>query len=262
MPEHKWDDTNYVRVYELVKGGIEGQEKLAAACGVGLKTFANWVGVKPALRDAMTRGKEARGQVGAKSQFMDFVFKRLPPKLQAKFNDIFALADDPNHYRRVKEMFAENGERSQQHMFLYAYSQHFNTSEALRICGMSKKKLDGWCQRDPEFAELCDEMQFHKKEFVEASLLNLVKAGDSAATIFASKTLNRDRGYGDKTTIEHTGTVEVQHRTVSIGDLELPLDVRRVILAAVRTALANNGQTPLPGEVVRDNTVTGHLAGP
>jgi hypothetical protein len=117
-------------------------------------------------------------------------------------------------------------------------------------------------ETDPEFAELVDEIHLHKKDFFESKLVELVQSGDSSATIFANKTMNRDRGYGDKTTIEHTGTVVVEQRVVQIGDLALPVDVRRAILGAVRAHLAATNTPGLPGEVVHDPRIVDALPAP
>lgn len=99
---------------------------------------------------------------------------------------------------------------------------------------MSKATLNHWIRDDPEFADLLDEIHWHKKNWVEQHLMHRLASGDSAATIFANRTLNRDRGYNDKIQLEHSGEVSVHHQVIAVDDLSLPIDVRKKILEALR----------------------------
>lgn len=78
--------------------------------------------------------------------------------------------------------------------------------------------------------------------------MGLVKQGDSAATIFASRTLNRDRGYDPKLTVEHTGQVQHSH-VLSLETIipQLSPKAQREILAAIEKAEAK--QLPAHEEV-------------
>jgi hypothetical protein len=60
-----------------------------------------------------------------------------------------------------------------------------------------------------------------------------VKGGSEPAILHCAKTRLRKRGYNEKTEIEISGGVGV-NLEVSIADLELPLDVRRQVLDALR----------------------------
>lgn len=248
----KWNDTFYVQVYEARRAGISNLDKVAALLHTSGRVLTDWLATKPALRDAWERGGAARGNADRNAEYRDFVYDRLPAKLKAKWDEIDQLQDAPDAYHRIKALFNERGKQAQQHLFLFALvNANFNKSEALKKCGMSKSKLDDWIERDPTFADLVDEVLWHKKEFFESHLVALVKGGDSAATIFANKTFNRDRGYADKTTIEHTGSVQVEHRLAPVGDLNLPIETKRVLLDALRAHLQANGEAPLPGQVHR-----------
>ncbi len=70
-----------------------------------------------------------------------------------------------------------------------------------------------------------------KKDLFESALVGLVKQGEPSAVVFANKTLNRDRGYNDK--VEVTHVLGEQH---SVEDLQLSLEQRKEILAAIRDA--------------------------
>lgn len=71
---------------------------------------------------------------------------------------------------------------------------------ACEEAGITRVTLNNWEKADPDFAaQIADLASIErKKDFVEAALLKLVAAGDAAATIFASKCLNKDRGYVEK----------------------------------------------------------------
>lgn len=62
-----------------------------------------------------------------------------------------------------------------------------------------------WLKEDPEYAAAYAELTELKKDFVESKLLKLVNDGDTAATIFAAKTLCKDRGYVEKWQQEISG---------------------------------------------------------
>lgn len=69
-------------------------------------------------------------------------------------------------------------------------------------------------------------------DFYKEGLFNLVKKGDSAATIFANKTFNRERGYGEVTEKRITSTLEV--KSLPLEQLNLPVDILRTVLNAVK----------------------------
>jgi hypothetical protein len=71
-----------------------------------------------------------------------------------------------------------------------------------------------------------------------------------SATLFANRTLNRDRGYGDKTQIEVSGSLNHNHKNlINFEDLGLPPEVLRVIYEAVKEKkereLNQRGEVPL-----------------
>jgi hypothetical protein len=89
--------------------------------------------------------------------------------------------------------------------------------------------------------DLLVEVEQIKKDFFEEGLLKLVKAGDSSATIFGNRTLNRDRGYGEVTETRVSGVVGVA--SLPLDKLNLPVDVLRVVLNAVRDYETNKVPT-------------------
>lgn len=95
---------------------------------------------------------------------------------------------------------------ARQETFLKAYTDTtFNITAACKIAGIRRESFKRWLKQYPEFKEHFEEASESKKDFIESKLLENIKANDSACIIHASKTLLRDRGYGEKQEIEFTG---------------------------------------------------------
>ncbi len=243
--ESKWEDTFYVTAYEMARAGSTNA-MIGKTLGISKLTFYKWLERRPALADAVKRGREARGRIdGNTGTFQEYVFKQLPPALQKMWSDIHAWSDEPNGIVRIEAMLSQGGKRCRQQLFLHALvHNNFNASEALRTVNLSKGVLAKWIDDEPEFAEMMDEIHWHKKNFFEAGLVDLVDRGDAPATIFANKTFNADRGYNEKLRIQMEGTVTHLHAAVPLEALDLPVEVLDQVLAAVRRRAAALGATP------------------
>jgi hypothetical protein len=152
----------------------------------------------------------------------------------------------------IEELLDGHGIRAKQHLFIYALTQSmFNVSASMRKLGIARNTYEAWKTSDPEFAELVREIHWHKENFFESALIGRVASGDTAAIIHVAKTKLRDRGYNEKIEIEHTGSINHEH-TINVIDLDLPLDVRRTILEAVRAhqATLTDVTTPMPAITV------------
>ncbi len=71
-------------------------------------------------------------------------------------------------------------------------------SQACKMVGISKQTYYNWVNEDPEFKASLYDATEEKKDFYEAALQAAVQKGSVPAIIFANKTYNRDRGYGDQ----------------------------------------------------------------
>lgn len=228
-----WKDSYYVRAYELAKNDMSDQE-IAAAIGVSISGWKIWKKTKPALRIALNRARSA-GRDGNAETFVDYVYKRLSPKLREMWGEILQLDKHKNGLEMVEALLAKGGTRARQHLFIHALvSGNFNKSEACRRVNVSVPTLRGWIENDPEFPKLIDEIHWHKKNFFEGALTKLVKDGDTAATIFANKTFNKDWGYSEKHELEIKADVKHTH-TVKVEELDLPVEVQQRLLEAMRT---------------------------
>jgi len=71
-------------------------------------------------------------------------------------------------------------------------------SIACKQMSISRETYYNEIERDPEFAKQCEGVKDLTLDFVESKLLNLIKEGDTAATIFYLKTKGKHRGYVER----------------------------------------------------------------
>lgn len=228
----KFNATMYVTAYELARDGF-ADDFIGRSIGVTGNTFRNWCRQKPALADAVARGRGIHKKTN-ETTFHEYIYGHLSPELRDLWDQIHAFEMEKNGVERTALLLANSGTQTRQRLFIHALTQTaFNTSRALRKVGISRRRLEDWCKNDPDFAELVDEIQWHQKNFFESAFVGRVAAGDTSAVIHAVKTKCRDRGYSEKIEIEHTGTVNHQH-TISVTELNLDTETLHKILLAVR----------------------------
>lgn len=220
----KWRDSLYVKCYRLALEGLK-DGGIAKALGVSRVTFLRWRRQRKALRLAL---KEARGGL-AKSRtqtFSEYVSGRLPDHLRPLWDGIERAEQRANPERRIEALLAGQGEDVRKQVFVHALvSSNFNKAEACRRANVSYSTVTKWCA-DPLFVQLMDQVHQMKQDFIEGCLMGLVAQGDTTATIFASKTVNRDRGYDVKKTVVHEGLVQHAHFDFE----QLPLKLKKDIL--------------------------------
>lgn len=230
----KWKIELLVPIYELARSGMKNTT-IARTLGTNLATFKLWMRKYPVLAQALKQAREAiSSSIEDGGSFRNYVYKRLPSKVKDYWDKLFALEEDPKGMVKQINILNSCSKNIRQHLFFFALVHFaFNPSEACRFINITSAALHAWCEDDPKFRELMDEIHWHKANFYEGGLVKLVAKGDSAATIFANKTFNRDRGYNDKVSVEVSGTV---NQGISLDELEaLSLDDRKRILAALRT---------------------------
>jgi hypothetical protein len=143
--------------------------------------------------------------------------------------------NDSSQQIRVEALLFKQRKLIKQQLFLYAFvATNFNFSEACRLIGVKKATMDYWVDNDKDFKDIIEEMHWHKSNFFESALIGLVKSGDSAATIFANKTFNRERGYGEIHKHEIKGEITHTVETVDVDALDLPLETRKQLLEALQ----------------------------
>lgn len=84
-------------------------------------------------------------------------------------------------------------------------------SVTCKASGISRYTFYEWLKKDPDFKSAIENSNAkeHKKDFIENALVKLINSGETSAVIFAAKTLLKDRGYIEKTEIEHSGEIKI-----------------------------------------------------
>lgn len=224
----------YVRIYEMSRQGMRTRA-MAAALGVSTTTLKSWRKDDTAVSDAISKGRSSLTPTGSSTgqTFFEYVYKRLPEHLQQLWTEMKACEGEENDQKRLESLLHNQSLRTRQHLFVHALvSSNFNASEACRRICVPRTTFESWCKSDSDFVELMDQIQVMKKDFVEGCLMSQVAAGDVTCTVFANKTLNRDRGYDNKVSVEHTGSI--LHGVLDLNSLKLPVEVMRVIAEAIQ----------------------------
>ena len=200
--------------------------RIAVEMGVADNTIAKLVR-SPMFALAREVAKEIKPH--REDTFGRYVFRRLSKEGQELWKRIafWSEHDEGNSY--VDRILSKTNTHVRQELFIHALVTYaFDVSRACRMVGVSLQTLETW-KKQESFGKLLEEIQFHKKNFFEKAMLDLVAQRNPMAVIYANKTINADRGYGDR--------VEVQH-SISPGfnfaDLDLDLNTRRKVLDAIR----------------------------
>jgi len=247
----KWHVDMIFIAYDMAKAG-SSESRIADGLGVSRPTLRKWRTVHPLLDLAIRRGSRNLGKHSTGS-FIKYCYGRLPDKLKSLWDEINAFGHNASQ-TKLESLLKDKGKRVRQQLFIHALvASNFNPSEACRKIGIDYSTVYEWEIREPEFGRLMKEIHFHKKNFFEGALVNLVAQGDSAATIFANRTLNRDRGYDSKIQVEHNH--KHQHAMVNIESLDLPIEVRKLILDKIREAQAK----ALPAAKSEDDVIDAEI---
>jgi hypothetical protein len=249
-----WDDSFYVRAYELARTGMTEKED-AHALGVTQGRFSRWKQAKPALANALDEGHDAALENGH-TDFLGFVAGRLPPHLLRIWNEL-ELSPRRGHYdpvteewvpppprtvttRQLEQVLTKNGKQVRQMLFIHSLIEStFNVSLSLRKLNIPRKTYEQWLNHDVEFAELMREVIEAKKDFFESSFIRLVRAGNVNAVIYGVQTQCIDRGYGRKAEIkiDQQSTVNVNVTVVDPDVIDaMPLEVRRKLAESIDAA--------------------------
>jgi hypothetical protein len=240
-----WKDEFFLEAYKLSRSGHSDAE-IAQTLGVGRSVFERWRRSKPTLQKALDEG---RSLVQKKEEEVDRLYNRLPPELQDVWDRVMRCQVEPKDEDkdvirskrrlriRIDQEINRLSLRMKQQLYLHALEcTDYSASESSRLTGITPYRIKEWMQ-DKQFAQLLSYVQESKKDLYESALVQLVKQGEPQAVVFANKTLNRDRGYNDKT--ESTVNVNVAY---SVDQLGLSLEDRKKLLEAVRAKQTMNLQ--------------------
>lgn len=240
MARAVWDDKFYIECYEHARSGMTRAE-MPIALGVPEAVFRTWYKNRPALRDAIARGrtKPVNGPRAVTGQttgdtFFEYVYRSLPEHLREIWNEMSKFwNEDEDTPERIEKCLAGCDTRARQHLYINAlvYS-NFNGSEASRKVNVPPTTVQRW-MKDRNFKEVLDHVTTMKKDQGESLLWRKAQSGDTAAIIFINRTLNGDRGYNPKVNIRIEGEVAHIHDVLQLDDLSV--DEKRMLLEAARS---------------------------
>jgi Homeodomain-like domain len=253
--EIPWKPILMVKIYKMLRAGMS-KEMLCKEMGITRKTLWNWSKRYEGLEEAMELAEKERQD---SKDYLDWVYERLSPGLKELWNKIGRWEKEKNGLVKIEMLLADQGKGVRQQLFLHAMCvKSFSPTAALKMLCISKRELDRWITEDMDFAELIKEIQWHKANFFEQSLVQLVKEGNTAAILFANKTVNRDRGYGTHSSVDVNVSGEITHGIMDLGDLlpYLAESTRLDLFAAIRKKEAEKTPRVLTlQEVVQEKIV-------
>jgi hypothetical protein len=239
-----------IDIYALAREGLN-DKTIGKHFGLTPAGFCGWKKTKASVRYALKRARSDRLKTKA-IDWTAYIRNKIPPKLIPIWDDITEYEREENGYAKIKLLLNGKSKRVRQHLLVYALlACGFNVTKALSKTAISRKTFDYWLENDPDFCALINEVELTKKDFFEEGLINLVKQGDSPATIFANRTMNRDRGYNESLDVRSSATISVL--PIALSELNLPTEVLRIIMKAIENKQNMNkplldGQTEKQGE--------------
>lgn len=230
----QWDDSNYVTAYIAARDG-KTLKDIAALLGCNPARLSIWRREKPALEDAINRGKSSSTRT-----LTEHILGSVPEDVLATWDIIQSkhkAASRAGSRVTAAELDMLTGQmegRQLQHLYLLALaSSSWNADRACKTIGVQPYMLQAW-RKDPDFCKVAEAINAAKRDFVEGRLLDLVNGGHAGATIFAAKSLVPD--YQETRTHKHVGKLEVDvnhTHTLAIEDLNLPTEMMLQILEHV-----------------------------
>lgn len=204
-------------------------KKVADSLGLEYRTLITRMNTHPKLREVKELAESRRGN---REAFSGYIYQHLSERAREIWDDL-QFWDGNSASEKIEKILANKPKKIRQELFIHALiNSGFDLSEACRITGVSRWTLNNNWKADPEFQELLEEIQWHKKNFFEHALLDLVEQRHPGAVMFVNRTVNADRGYTEKLEVHHGGSVDTTGFT--IDDLDLSIECRKEILEAMR----------------------------
>jgi hypothetical protein len=232
-------------VYDLYKKGANDSE-VANALNLNVHTFIKRRDKHPGASAAAKYGRRAyRIERNNRAEFDDIILGKLPEELRDTWNRMKKESKNPTGLQPVQHMEM----RQKQILWVHAWIKfRFNSNKACCFLQIPPRTVQNWREQE-SFRKLCEGMMEVKKDFVEDSLLGLIQQRNPLATVFAAKTLLRDRGYGEKT--EVVGKIEhshehAHHMNIDLTELDLPVDVQMIVMDAIERRKKKLDDAPAP----------------
>lgn len=170
--------------------------------------FRKWRRKYPFFNYAVEEGRRIRTLRNTGESIQEWVAGRLSPAARKVWDSIMFWQEHKDEYDKIREVIKPQSEHIRKTVWLHAFVKcRFSISSACRLVGISYHAVNQWRQ-EGEFKKMVDEILAMQGDFIEEALMDLVAARDTGAVIFASRTKNRDRGYGDKIDVNHSGSIK------------------------------------------------------
>jgi len=229
----RWTELLPVQAALAAKLGLN-DSRIADRLGITPRTLAKWKSERPVLKQALELAR-ANVDKGNREKFDQYLFQRLSLELQSLWRKLMFCKDHKSAREKAELALSGKKELLRQQLFVHAMIYtNFNASEAGRIVNVPARTHRDWKKNSPQFFDLLAEIEEHKRDFFEGALTDLVAAGDSAATVFANRTYNRNRGYGEKPMPDFAKQQSRTDSVVPIDELNLPIETKRQLLDAIR----------------------------
>lgn len=219
----KWNvDLEFVLTFYDAYIREKNLAKVARSMDMGPSKLLDLIEKHEELKQAKNMADDNRGKniLGA------WCVSMLSPESRKTWEKINSI----DSFDLVQEVFKGKSVKLKQEVFCQAMLHTgFNSSKACQMVGIRYRDLEMW-KTDFDFCQMLEELQFHKKNFFENSLVGLVEERYPGAVLFVNRTLNADRGYGEKLQIEEKGGNVSQF---DISDLDLDLPTMKKVLAAI-----------------------------
>lgn len=230
----KWKPIFVVHAYRMVRMGVSDKD-ISQFLGVSRVAWWKWLRDKPELKEAVELARKENRET---ETFPDWVYGRLSPELKAVWDKVMQFHREKAPVAKLEMLLSDHGKRVRQQLFLFALCmENFSPSSAMHRVNVSKKTLESWMLEDPDFAQLVEEVDWHKGNFFEWSLVQLVREGNPQAILFANKTFNSRKGYGKRDQLDVNVSGNVLHGVLDLAEL-LPMlseAARTELLSAIRS---------------------------
>lgn len=221
------------------------QVKIAAALETSAATLIQWIKKFPNLQLARDMAVKRREET---KSFGGYVYKHLSAEAKQTWDEIQFWQEGESTEEKISKLLDGKTKTVRQELFVHALINYsFNVSEACRIAGVSRATMESWRDRDEGFRKMLEEIEWHKCNFFESALLDLVAEKNPGAVMFVNRTKNAHRGYNEKLTVETSDSMS----GINIDELDLSIDTRKEILAAIRKKKATDvAQAVIPQKAI------------
>jgi DNA-binding phage protein len=119
-------------------------------------------------------------------------------------------------------------EKQREFLDVFINSALGNVSVAAKATGIRRETYYKWLQ-NPIFKATAAEARERRKDFIESALDARIKAGDTAAIIFAAKTVCKDRGYVERSEVMSDNNIHAEVQTLEGLPKETILKIAKLI---------------------------------